>query len=133
VPPCELKVANETDDAVTTGESGSTSPTTGEPWTLDGCMTHFHWECPVMQTACGPPQPLPLPQCGGPMLCDPLQISVSGGGSAYNYIYSESDVPCVLQALRDRTPGQLQIGWGITMEDGPGVFAQVWLPATAPY
>jgi hypothetical protein len=124
---CELKVANGTDESATTGDSASTSPTTGEPWPLDGCMTRFFWDC-WPQFDCDPPQPLPHPNCGGPMLCDPIQIRASISGAAvYDHVIPEAAVPCVLQALRDRTPGTLSIEWGIFHQYGAIVSANVWL------
>lgn len=125
---CERKVADATDDPATTDESASTGPTTGEPWTLDGCMTRFSWSCaPPTPFDCAPPHPVPHPSCGGPMLCERLLIGVSAGQSAYDRIVPDTAAPCVLRALRDRTPGQLYLEWGIFQEDGPILGATVWL------
>ncbi|MCY1054868.1 hypothetical protein [Nannocystis sp. SCPEA4] len=49
--------------------------------------------------------------CGGPDLCPPIEIKTQGSDD-YEVVENEADALCVLQALRDRTPGRLQITWG---------------------
>lgn len=75
-----------------------------------------------MLTACGPPQRLPLPQCAEEILCEPLRFDVDGTPP-----FSYGEPSCVLQALRDRTPGRLQIEWGHFMSDGPTTSVTIWI------
>lgn len=88
-----------------------TSAGTGEPWSVDACLTRFEWDCDFDE-GCAAPMPVPFHACAAQMLCDPLEIKTQGNIEDYEVVETEEAAQCVLAALRDRTPGQVRIVWG---------------------
>ncbi len=55
--------------------------------------------------------PVPFHACGATMLCGAIEVKTQGKLDEYEVVETEANALCVLQALRDRTPGQVQITW----------------------
>lgn len=103
--------AATTAPTTTATDSGETASSTGEPWTVDECLTRFEWSCETPER-CDPPMPVPFNLCDEAKLCDPLTIKTDGSLSDYTVVDSEATALCVLEALRDRKPGSVTIIWG---------------------
>lgn len=109
------ETANDSSGAATgptTTESSGATGSTGGPWTVDECMTRFAWGCSE-DVPCEPPMAVPYNSCDGAKLCDAVTIKTVGSPAEdYTVVESEASALCVLQALRDRTPGLVEIIWG---------------------
>lgn len=109
-----------------TGETGATDDTTagGDPslCAMGPCVTKIEYPCDIdLGGPCEDPCPdLEPTDCGGADLCPEIAIKTQGADE-YEVVESEADALCVLQALRDRTPGRLRIVWG----DPQGFFGDV--------
>jgi len=98
--------------------TGTTSPATTEgtdppsECAPQPCATKITYPCESeIGGPCVDPCELETTDCGGPDLCPPIVIKTQGADE-YEVVQTEADAQCVLQAMRDRTPGRLRISWG---------------------
>lgn len=112
-------------DVTSSSSSDVTSSTSGLTGTPSECLAKFEWECPGCEE-CPSPKPIVHYACGGALLCQPVEIAGAGPGIEFNTLESQEAAICVLQALRDRTPGRINIVWGDVM----GVYLAEYVNAT---
>lgn len=93
------------------------------------CVTKIEYSCEAeIGGPCNDPcDNLESTDCGGPDLCPPITIRAGSESEEYEVVESEIDALCVLEALRDRTPGRLHIRWG----DPNGVFGDAGVAIAA--
>lgn len=115
----------------TDAPTGDTGPAPTSEGTTEGtdppsfcapgpCVTKVDYPCVEFGPCDDPCDDLVPTDCGGPDLCPEVAIKTQGSEN-YEVVESEADALCVLQALRDRTPGRLRIVWG----DPQGFFGDV--------